>query len=59
MPKKKLSGGWMIEAVSSGLRSRRGRYLVAIADQAKATHLIISYLGPDTDITSAVFSKRA
>ena len=33
MPKKKLSGGWMIEAVSSGLRSRRGRYLVAIADE--------------------------
>ena len=54
MPNKKLTGGWMIEVVSSGLGGRRRRYLVAIADQVKATNLIISYLGPDTEITSAV-----
>ena len=54
MPNKKLTGGWMIEVVSSGLGGRRRRYLVAIADQAKAIDLIISHLGPDTDITSAV-----
>jgi hypothetical protein len=47
-------GGWMIEVVSSGLGGRRRRYLVAIADRAKAIDLIINYLGPDTDITSAV-----
>jgi hypothetical protein len=58
MPNKKLTGGWMIEVVSSGLGGRRRRYLVAIADQAKAANLIISHLGPDTDITSAVSVSR-
>lgn len=54
MPNTKLTGGWMIEVVSSGIGGRRRRYLVAIADQAKAIHLIVSHLGPDTDITSVV-----
>ena len=53
MPNKKLTDGWMIEAVSSGLGGRR-RYLVAVADRAKAIDLIINHLGPDTDITSVV-----
>jgi hypothetical protein len=54
MPNKKLTGGWMIEVVSSGVGGRRRRYPVAIADQGKAIDLIISHLGPDTDITTAV-----
>jgi hypothetical protein len=53
MPKK-LTGGWMIDVVSSDLGGRRRRYLVAVADQAKAVDLIISHLGPDTEITSVV-----
>ena len=44
----------MIEILSSGLGVRRRRYLVAIADRARAIDLIINHLGPDTDITSVV-----
>jgi hypothetical protein len=33
---------------------RRRRYLVAIADQAKAIDLIVSHLGPDTEVSSVV-----
>lgn len=44
----------MIEVVSSGLGGRSRRYLVAIADRAKAVDLIVNHLGPDTDITSVV-----
>jgi hypothetical protein len=47
-------GGWMIEILSSGLGSRRRRFLVAIADRGKAIDLIVNHLGPDTDITSVV-----
>jgi hypothetical protein len=54
MTHKTFTGGWMIEILSSGLDSRRRRYLVAIADRAKAIDLIINHLGPDTDITSVV-----
>jgi len=47
-------GGWMIEIMSSGLYGRRRRYLVAIADRAKAVAAILHDLGPDTDVTSVV-----
>jgi hypothetical protein len=54
MRSKKLTGGWMVEVISSGLGGRRRRYLVAIADEAKAIDLIVSHLGPDTDVSSVV-----
>jgi len=44
----------MIEVLSSGLGSRRRRYLVAIADRAKAIDTIVDHLGPETDVTSVV-----
>jgi hypothetical protein len=51
-------GGWMIEILSSGLGGRRRRYLVAVADRAKAMDLVVNLLGPDTDITSVVSVSR-
>ena len=44
----------MIEILSSGVGESRRRYLVAIADRAKAVATILHDLGPDTDITSVV-----
>lgn len=44
----------MIEILSSGLDGRRRRFLVAIADRAKAIDALVHELGPDTDISSVV-----
>jgi hypothetical protein len=54
MTTEKTGGGWMIEILSSGLGVRRRRYLVAVADRAKALDTIVHELGPETDVTSVV-----
>lgn len=51
-------GGWMIEILGSGVGRRRRRYLVAIADRAKAIGTVVEHLGPDTDVTSVVSVSR-